>query len=175
MTRLEAPPSVNYVEQWIRVPEVGLVAASATSGEKVEAYKGFRSVSALSVTVEGPGSWAKGRIKGRIETYEWEKIYQVYNLPKSESADYWFINYRKDSSQSELKETNGKTVTQGYDVDFEFSIEGNAFGITSVLVGYTAIRLDYEGTTKIYTIPNPPSAGAVTPDGAPYPGGFKPA
>ncbi len=87
MTRLEAPPSVNYVEQWIRVPEVGLVAASATSGEKVEAYKGFRSVSALSVTVEGPGSWAKGRIKGRIETYEWEKIYQVYNLPKSESVN----------------------------------------------------------------------------------------
>jgi len=41
-------------------------------------------------------------------------------------------------------------------------------------VFYDVIRLVYDGVSKDYVVTNPASAGAATPDGNQYPGGFKP-
>jgi hypothetical protein len=43
-----------------------------------------------------------------------------------------------------------------------------------VYVTYQVIRLTLNGMTKDYVVTNPPSSGAMLPDGNPYPGGFKP-
>lgn len=141
-----------------------------------EAYRGFRATQGIAIEAEGSGAWAKGKTKpGRIKTADWKRLYQVYNIPTSESWDVWIAKFKHDTSHGELKEV----FKQGGEIDselpeFEFQLQGNDLGITSVFVGFRSLKLEYQGQTKIYTAPNKNNAQVKNQDGSDYPGGFKP-
>jgi hypothetical protein len=157
-----------------KVPAVGALAMPGQEHGKIECYQGTQAVNNYGVSVVGSGSWAKGKIKGSITAYDYRAAYQVYNLKQSESANYWFVKYSKDTNHDELKKVfeTSTTVTTNYDLEFE--IQGNDWGISAVYITYQVIRLVLNGVTKDYVVTNPPSSGAQLPDGNPYPGGFKP-
>jgi hypothetical protein len=135
--------------------------ATAAEHDKLECY-------------QGNGAWAKGTIKGTLDAYDYKALYQAYTIKDSESADYWFIHYSKQTSHDDLKKIfeDSKTVKVNYDLEFE--IQGNDYGISAVYITYQVIRLALNGITKDYVVTNPPSSGAMLPSDDKYPGGFKP-
>jgi mRNA-degrading endonuclease HigB of HigAB toxin-antitoxin module len=158
----------------VHVTALNALAALSGGHDKIEVYSGNQAVENYGVSVQGSGAWAKGKIKGKITTYDYKALYQIYNLKDTESANYWFVSYSKSTSHDELKKTfeSSKTVTTDYELEFEIS--GNDYGISSVFITYQVIRLQLAGQTKDFVVTNPPSSGASLPDGSKYPGGFKP-
>jgi hypothetical protein len=152
-------------------PKVRLAAAEH---DKIEVYQGTKATNNFGITVEGAGAWVKGHIKGTLEAYDYKALYQIYTLKDSESANYWFVSYSKNTAHDELKKVfeDSKTVKTAYDLEFE--LQGNDYGITAVYITYQVIRLALNGQTKDYVVANPASSGANLPDGSSYPGGFKP-
>ncbi|MEL6721423.1 MAG: hypothetical protein AAFP82_22180 [Bacteroidota bacterium] len=155
-------------------PHMAALASEHQEHDKVQVFSGNKAVANFGVTVQGSGSWAKGTIKATITSYDYKALYSVYTLKDSESAKYWFVSYRKDTSHDELKKTfeSSKTVTTHQTLEFE--IQGNDYGINSVFITYEVIRVTYKGVSKDYVVTNSASAGAMTPSGDQYPGGFKP-
>jgi len=47
--------------------------------------------------VQGSAVTANGHIDGSLTTYDYKALYQVYTLKESESANYWFLSYSKDT------------------------------------------------------------------------------
>src|SRR5512135_2156005 len=142
--------------------------------DNLQVYRGKSIAKRFGVAVVGSGAKAKGRISGSYVGYDYKAVYQVYNLPSTYSAKYWFITYSRSSSTSELKKVNEESHTTSLSYDLEFELQGNDHGITSVFIYYETIRLKINGQTKDYVVTNPQSSGAVSPDGSPYPGGFTP-
>ena len=142
--------------------------------DKLEVYQGNRATKNFGITVEGSGVWVNGNMNGSLEAYDYKALYKVYNLKDTESANYWFISYSKQTSHDELKKVfeDSKIVKIAYNLDF--SIQGNDYGISAVYITYQVIRLALNGATKDYVVANSASSGAMLPDGNPYPGGFKP-
>lgn len=166
-----------YVQHFaLVVPQRANLETALVGGEhdKIEVYSGQRAVKNYGITVQGSGAWAKGRIAGSIQAYDYEALYQVYNVPSSRSVDYWFVKYRQDVSQGELKKTFESSQTTTLNYSLEFEIQGNDFGVSSVLITYQVIRLQLDGVTKDFVTTNSDNSGAVNPDGSTYPGGFKP-
>ncbi|WP_433256589.1 hypothetical protein ACQPYK_17925 [Streptosporangium sp. CA-135522] len=168
-----------YQENYLRVvdneinpsaPAVSMIGG----GSKIEVYKGFRKVTGATIDVIGSGAWVEGTLTGDLTTYAHEEIYKIYNLKENESADYWFIKYQKEKDHDELKKAFEETTTQSYHFDFKYRLQGNDYGITAVDLGFVTIRIDYEGMTKLFTVPNSASSRAKTNDGEDYPGGFEP-
>jgi len=155
----------------VHAPQVRL--AAAEHGQ-IECYQGNKATNNFGISVQGAGAWAKGQIKGTLDAYDYKALYQVYNLKDTESANYWFISYSKQTSHDDLKKVfeDSKTVKTNYDLQFE--IQGNDYGISAVYITYQVIRLVLDGQTKDYVVTNPASSGAMLPDGSSYPGGFKP-
>jgi hypothetical protein len=141
---------------------------------KIQVYRGKSIAKRFGVAVQGSGAKAKGKISGSYTGYDYRAVYQVYNLPSSRSAKYWFITYSKSTSTSELRLVNEQSNTTTLNYELEFELQGNDSGIASVYIYYETIRLKINGQTKDYTVTNPQSSGAVAPDGSPYPGGFTP-
>lgn len=162
-----------YIEKTKLIVPISLGMSFTNEHDKIECYQGRKAIENLGISVHGKGTWAKGKLEGDITTYDYKALYQVYNLPENESADYWFIKYRHDTSHSELKKTfeNQKTNTSHYKVDFE--IEGNDYDINSVYITFEVIRLVVNGETRDFVVSNAQSTTPVTPDGNNYPGGFK--
>lgn len=149
-----------------------ILAADAGDHEKIQAYQGTQAVKNYGITVEGSGVTANGNINGSLTTYDYKAIYQVYSLNSSESADYWFVHYSKDTSQDQLQKTfeDSKTLTTNYNVDF--TIQGNDYGVESVFITFEVIRLVIAGVTKDFVVTNPAAAGANNADGSQYQGKF---
>jgi len=122
--------------------------------------------------VQGSGVTATGSISGALTTYDYKALYQVYTLKSSESANYWFVSYSKDTSQDELKKVfeSSQTFTSNYAVGF--TIQGNDYGIESVFITFQVIRIVMNGITRDCVVTNPASAGANNTDGTPYQGTF---
>jgi len=144
--------------------------------DKIECYSGNRVVNNFGLTASGSGTWVNGTISGTLNSYDYKALYDVYHISDyTESANYWFISYKKDISHDELVKTfeDSKTVALNYNLNF--TIQGNDYGINDVFICYETIRLVVNGVTKDFVVSNPASASALSPDGNPYPGGFKPA
>ncbi len=141
---------------------------------KIEVYKGEQVIKNYGITVQGSGSWVKGTIKGTVKSYDYKALYSVYSLHDTQSTDYWFIKYKNDVSRDKLEKTFEESTTVPLDYSLKFRIQGNDYGINSVFITFKVIRLKMNGMTKDYVVTNPASAGAVTPDGSKYPGGFEP-
>jgi hypothetical protein len=161
-------------EQARELAQIALIEAIGDEHDKIEVYSGVKSVKNYGITVQGSGSFARGQISGSLTTYDYKALYKVYGLTDSESANYWFISYKKERKHDELKQVfaHSETLTTNYNVDFQ--IQGNDYGINSVFITFQVIRLQLNGQTKDYVVSNSNSAGAVTPSGSPYPGEFKP-
>lgn len=142
--------------------------------EKVNAYSGTQAMEQYGISVQGSGSWVQGTMKGNIETYSYKAIYEVYNVPSSESTQHWFYKYKKDTSKGELKLINQDTKKINQHYDLKFTIQGNDWGQSSIFITYQVIRLVMDGVTKDYVVTNNNSAGANNADGSSYGGGFKP-
>jgi hypothetical protein len=99
----------------------------ATPGEhdKIQAYSGTQAVSNYGVSAEGSGASVSGHISGALTTYDYKAIYSIYTLKDSESANYWFVSYSKESSHDQLVKTaeSSKTLTVNYDLNF--TLTGN--------------------------------------------------
>ncbi|MBL7703457.1 MAG: hypothetical protein JNM14_14495 [Ferruginibacter sp.] len=141
--------------------------------DKIQCFSGTQVTKNAGITVQGSGASAQGHITGSLTTYDYKALYQVYNLKESESANYWFINYSKDTSHDELKKVAESSETATANYDLTFTLQGNDYGITSVFITYQVIRLVINGVTRDYVVTNNASSGAVDPSGAPYTG-FKP-
>jgi len=164
--QLVVPYAVDFATQAV-VPNLA-------SGEhdKIQAYSGTQAIKNYGISVTGSGTTASGSITGSLTTYDYKAIYQVYTLKDTESADYWFVNYSKDTSHDVLKQVaeSSKTLTTNYSVDF--TIQGNDYGQNSVFITFQVIRLVVAGLTMDYVVTNPASAGANNADGTPYSGKF---
>jgi hypothetical protein len=142
--------------------------------DNLQVYRGKSIAKRFGVGVIGSGASAKGKISGTYKGYDYQAAYQVYNLPSSTSAKYWFITYSKSTDNSELRKTFENENTTNLNYELEFTLTGNDRGITSVFIYYEVIRIKFNGETKDFVATNPQSSGAVSPDGSPYPGGFTP-
>lgn len=149
-----------------------ILAADAGEHDKIQAYQGTQAVKNYGITVEGSGVTAHGEISGSLTTYDYKALYQVYNLKTTESADYWFIHYSKDTSQDQLQKTfeHSETLTTNYDVKFD--IQGNDYGVESVFITFQVIRIVINGVTKDFVVTAPAAAGANNADGSQYQGKF---
>ena len=148
------------------------LAASGSEHDKIQVFHGTQAVKDYGITVEGSGVVASGNINGSLTTYDYKALYQVYTLKDTESTNYWFISYKKDTSHDVLQKAfeSSQTLTTNYNVNFE--IQGNDYGIESVFITFQVIRMVLNGVTKDYVVTNPPSAGANNADGSPYQGKF---
>lgn len=154
--------------------EIHTLAASPQVHDKLEVYSGTKAIEQYGITVEGSGSSASGSIKGTITTYDYKAAYDVYNIPYSESANYWFVSYKKDTSQGELKKTFEQSKTVPLDYNINFTIHGNDWGQASVFITMQVIRMVMNGETRDFVVANSASTGANNPDGSKYQGGFEP-
>lgn len=144
------------------------------TSEESQVYRGKKAVGKFGISVQGSGARAKGKIKGTINTYSYEALYEVYRLEDNTSAKYWFIEYKKNKAKDELKKVFENSSTGKLEYDLEFTLQGNDFGLTAIFITYEVIRLELNGQTKDFVVRNPQSAGASTPTGEPYPGEFQP-
>lgn len=142
--------------------------------EKLQVFSGKRAVARVGVEVEGSGAFAEGHIKVRGFFHLHTTLYDVYQMPSSDRINVWIFNYSRDSSRSELREAVNNSTAGAIDIDLKFRLQGNDFGITAVYITQEAIRTQIAGSTKDFVTSNPENAGAVSPDGSPYPGGFEP-
>jgi hypothetical protein len=140
--------------------------------DTIQVFQGTQAVKNYGITVQGSGVFATGSIKGSLTTYDYKALYSVYTLTDTESANYWFVSYNKDTSHDVLQKTfeSSKTLTTNYKVDF--TIQGNNSAISSVFITFQVIRVVYNGVTKDYVVTNPASAGANNADGSQYQGSF---
>lgn len=164
--RLIVPAKMNI--------ESAALAATMQEHSKIQAFTGNKAVSNYGISIVGSGAWAKGNIHGSMKGNDYKAIYKVYNVKDSKSCGWWVFKYKEDESHDELKKVfeDSKEVNLEYNLDFE--IQGNDYGINAVYITYEVIRLAYNGVSRDFVITNNESAGAVTPDGEKYPGGFKP-
>lgn len=145
------------------------------SSSTVQAFSGTKAMQNYGINVRGSGASANGEMgPGTITTYDYQAIYNVYNLASSESANYWFVSYHKDTSHSQLEKTFQQEFTTTVPFDVKFTITGNNVGVTSVFLTFNVIRLVVAGVTKDFVCTNPENAGANNQDGSPYQGTFTP-
>jgi hypothetical protein len=143
------------------------------AADDLAVYKGFQSVSKINISVIGSGAWVSGTLSASVKTCEYQALYNVYKLSKSESAGIWFLKHRTEKKYDELKLAFEDSKTSTINVDMNFKLQGNDKGITGVNVGFTVIRIDFKGQTKYFTVLNGASGEARTPEGDQYPGGFE--
>lgn len=140
---------------------------------RIEAYEGTQIVKRYGVTAEGAGTWAKGRISGRILAHDYKAIYQVYRLTENDQVETWIDQYKQDGTQTELIQVFQESVLIPIQFDIQFQIEGNDKGIAGVYITYRVLRLVYTGVTKDFVITSPDSVEVSTTEGQQYPGGFQ--
>lgn len=139
----------------------------------ITAFHGFSSFQ--SFTIQSQGFDLEGRITGRLRSHNYEAIYQVYNLPKGSKWDLWGISFKKDTSQSALKQTWGASQLVDLNIDFTFRVAAaDLRGVSTLRIGFETLRLNLNGTTKDFTVVNGASGGAVDQSGNEIPVDFEP-
>lgn len=106
------------------------------TSNRLQVYRGRSIAKRFGVAVQGSGATARGRINGSYTGHDYRAVYQVYHLPTSTSARYWFITYSRSSSTSELRLVNEQQNTTSVSYDLTFELQGND---TSVYIFYEAI------------------------------------
>ncbi|GHG89060.1 hypothetical protein [Streptomyces lanatus] len=140
---------------------------------KVTAFHGFSTFRGLKI--ESKGFDVEGTISGRVRSYNWTALYQVYNLPSSSSWSLWALKFKADKSQSVLKQTFHEEDLEDLAVNMKFRAKANDLGgVTFLRVGFETIKLRLEGVEKNFTVVNPASGGARDEDGNEIPVDFEP-
>lgn len=145
----------------------------ARPGDNVTAFHGFSTFK--SITIQSQGFDLKGTIKGKLRSHDFKKMYQVYNLPSSSGWKLWVIDYKKDTSQSVLKQTFQQEQLIDVNIDIQFSVSAAALrGVSTLRIGFETMRLQLNGVTKDFTVVNGASGGAQDQNGDDVPVDFEP-
>ncbi|WUH97783.1 hypothetical protein OHR68_30345 [Spirillospora sp. NBC_00431] len=149
--------------------QVGRLAAA----DNVTAFHGFSTFQKL--TIQSQGFDLEGRIRGKLRSHDFKSLWKVYNLPSSTSYKVWGASFKKDTSQSVLKEVFRREQLIEVDIDITFRVKAAALhGVSTLRIGFETLRLQLEGTTKDFTVVNPESGGAKDQDGDDVPIDFEP-
>lgn len=133
--------------------------ARLAAAENVTAFHGFSSFK--NIVIQSKGFDLEGTIKGRIRTYDYKAIYNVYNLPYSAGFSVWGARFKADASRSVLKKTFEESNLIDVAVDITFRVKAaDLRGVSSLRVGFETLRLQVNGTTKDFTVTNGDSGGA---------------
>jgi hypothetical protein len=152
---------------------VGDSASALAIDNPITAFHGFSSLQ--TITIQSQGFDLEGRINGRLRSHNYEAIYQVYNLPRSSKWDLWGISFKRDTSQSALKQTWGTSQLVDLNIDLSFRVAAaDLRGVSTLTIGFETLRLTLNGTTKDFTVVNGASGGAVDQSGNEIPVEFEP-
>lgn len=148
---------------------VGRLAAE----DNVTAFHGFSSLQ--NIVIQSQGFDLEGRIQGTLRTYNFRSLWQVYNLPSSSGWKVWSVSFKRDTSQSVLKETLRQEQLIDVNIDITFKVSAAALqGVSTLRIGFETLRLQLDGTTKDFTVVNGASGGAKDQDGGDIPIDFEP-
>ncbi|MBM2620507.1 hypothetical protein JIG36_33860 [Actinoplanes sp. LDG1-06] len=151
-------------------PKVGRLAAAE---DNITAFHGFSSLQ--NIVIQSQGFDLEGRIQGTLRTYNFRSLWQVYNLPSSSGWKVWALSFKKDTSQSVLKETFRSEQLIDVAIDIRFKVSAAALhGVSTLRIGFETLRLQLNGTTKDFTVVNGASGGAKDQDGDDVPVDFEP-
>ncbi|MBB1158444.1 MULTISPECIES: hypothetical protein [Amycolatopsis] len=125
----------------------------------VTAFHGFSTLQNL--VVQSHGFDLEGEIHGRLRTFNFKSLWQVYNLPSSDSWKIWVVSFKHDSSRSVLKEVFHSEQLIDVNIDVKFRVSAaNLRGVSSLRIGFETLRLQLDGQTKDFTVVNGASGGA---------------
>jgi hypothetical protein len=148
---------------------VGRLAAD----DPVTAFHGFSTLQ--TITIQSQGFDLEGHIQGTLRSYNYKSLWQVYNLPSSSGWKVWALSFKKDTSQSVLKEVYREEQLANFTIDIKFKVSAAALnGVSSLRIGFETLRLELDGTTKDFTVVNGASGGAKDQDGDDIPIDFEP-
>ena len=146
---------------------------SATPADDVTAFHGFSTFQSL--TIQSQGFDLEGRIQGRLRSYNYKALWQVYNLPSSSGWKVWVVSFKKDTSQSVLKQTYLSEQLIDVNIDIKFRVSAaNLRGVSTLRIGFETLRLNFNGTTKDFTVVNGASGGAKDQNNNDVPVDFEP-
>lgn len=146
---------------------------SVEPDSKITAFHGFSTFKGVAVT--GEGADIEGILRGTLKSYNFKRLYQVYHLKGSESWKVWVAEFKKDTTQSQLKQVFNDEQMENIDVEMKYTIRANYLrGVSRVRVGFETIKLKLNGTEKNFTIANPASGSAKDQNGQDIPVDFKP-
>ncbi|WP_409463645.1 hypothetical protein [Amycolatopsis sp. GA6-003] len=150
-----------------------LARRAAPADDQITAFHGFSTFQKL--VVQSQGFDLEGEIHGRLRSYNFKALYQVYNLPSSDSWKVWVVSFKHDSNRSVLKETfrNEQLIDVNIDVKFRVAA-ANLRGVSSLRIGFETLRLQFNGTTKDFTVVNGASGGAKDQNNNDVPVDFQP-
>ncbi len=147
--------------------------ANSIAADEVTAFHGFSTFQSL--TIQSQGFDLEGRIQGRLRSYNFKSLWQVYNLPSSSGWKVWVLSFKKDTSQSVLKETFRSEQLIDVTIDIKFKVSAaNLRGVSTLRIGFETLRLNFNGTTKDFTVVNGASGGAKDQDNNDVPVDFEP-
>ncbi|WP_131735952.1 hypothetical protein [Actinomadura roseirufa] len=151
-------------------PQVGRRAVAASNVTAAHAFSSFQKL-----TIQSEGFDIDGRIKGTLKSHNFESLWTVYNLPRSSGWKVWALSFKKDSSQSVLKETFHREQLVNLDIDIHFTVKAASLkGVSTLRIGFETVRLELDGVIKDFTVVNPESGGAKDQDGKEIPVEFDP-
>jgi hypothetical protein len=155
------------------LPDVQAGRSTVLADGQVTAFHGFSSLRSLKI--ESQGFDLEGTIKGRLRSHNFESLWQVYNLPKSSGWKVWVASFKKDSSQSVLKETFRDEQLIDIEIDIKFKVSAAALrGVSTLRIGFETLRLQLNGTTKDFTVVNGASGGGKDQNNNDIPVDFEP-
>jgi hypothetical protein len=170
-------PAINVAQDQFSLILPDARAGKSTSAlaapDSVTAFHGFSSF--RSITIQSQGFDLEGRIQGRLRSHNFKSLWQVYNLPASSGWKVWVLNYKKDTSQSVLKETFHEEELIDVNIDIRFKVSAAALrNVSTLRIGFETLRLELNGTTKDFTVVNGDSGGGKDQDGNDVPVDFEP-
>ena len=141
--------------------------------DEVTAFHGFSTFQSL--TIQSQGFDLEGRIQGRLRSYNYKALWQVYNLPSSSGWKVWVVSFKKDTSQSVLKQTYLSEQLIDVTIDIKFKVSAaNLRGVSTLRIGFETLRLNFNGTTKDFTVVNGASGGGKDQNNNDVPVDFEP-
>jgi len=153
------------------LPDAGSQRVAAA--DEVTAFHGFSSLK--NIKIQSQGFDLEGRITGRLRSHNFVSLWQVYNLPSSSGWKVWVASFKKDKSQSVLKETFRDEQLIDVNIDIKFKVSAAALrGVSTLRIGFETLRLDYNGTTKDFTVVKGESGGGKDQNNNDIPVDFEP-
>jgi hypothetical protein len=149
------------------------VAGTALAADSVAASHGFSTFK--SIKIQSQGFDLEGTIQGTLRSHNFESLWQVYNLPKSAGWKVWSVSFKKDKSQSVLKETFHQEELIDITINIKFKVSAAALhGVSTLKIGFETLRLQLDGETKDFTVVNDESGGGRDQNNNEVPIDFEP-
>ncbi|WP_340682740.1 hypothetical protein LCL61_29295 [Amycolatopsis coloradensis] len=151
----------------------GRPTGALAAADEVTAFHGFSTF--RSIKIQSVGFDLEGRIQGKLRSHNFKSLWQVYNLPSSSSWKVWVASFKRDTSQSVLKETLRDEQLIDINIDIKFKVSAAALqGVSTLRIGFETLRLNSNGTTKDFTVVNGASGGAKDQNNNDVPVDFEP-